>query len=133
MVARPHPVEEVPIDLVLTLPVVFLQVDHSEKFPQVSQGMSQGMLLVGGWLEDVSCLDRLELVEIAKHKHRDTAKHIINHGDLTESEVQIVEEICTNHADLVNDDASQVPEEKPLLCSLPLGHAQEGCPKLEPK
>ena len=133
MVARPHPVEEVPIDLVLTLPVVFLQVDHSEKFPQVSQGMSQGMLLVGGWLEDVSCLDWLELVEITKDKHRDAAKHIVNHGDLTEPEVQIVEEICTNHADLVNDDASQVPEEKPLLCSLPLGHAQEGCPKLEAK
>ena len=88
--------------------------------------MSQGMLLVGGWLEDVSCLDRLELVEISKHKHRDTAKHIINHGDLTESEVQIVEEICTNHADLIDDDAPQVPEQQPFQCPLALGHGKEG-------
>ena len=133
MVARPHPVEEVPIDLVLTLPVVFLQVDHGEKFPQVSQGMSQGMLLVGGLFKDISCLDRLELVEITKDEHRDAAKHIVNHGDLSEPEVQIVEEICGDHADLIDDDAPQVPEQQPFLCPLALGHGEEGCPKFEAK
>ena len=133
MVACPHPVEEVPVDLVLTLPVVFLQVNHGKQFPQVSQGMSQGMLLVGGLFKDISCLDRLELVEITKDEHRDAAKHIVNHGDLTEPEVQIVEEICGDHADLIDDDAPQVPEQQPFLCPLALGHGEEGCPKFEAK
>merc|ERR1719239_228008 len=31
-----HSVQEVPVDFVLTLPMVLLQFDHSEEFPQVS-------------------------------------------------------------------------------------------------
>ena len=128
-----YSVQEVSVDFVLTLPMVLLQVDYSEEFPQVSHGMSQGVLLVGWLFKDISSFGGLELVEVTKDKDRDPPKDCVNHGDLAQPEVQIVEKVCRHHTDLVDDDASQVPEEKPLVCPLLLGHGEEGGAKLEPK
>merc|ERR1719239_295393 len=116
--ASSYSVQEVSIDFVFTLPMVFLQVDHSEEFPQVSNGMGQGMLLVGWLFKHISSFGGLELVEVAKDKDRHPAKDCVNHGDLTQAEVQIVEEVCRHHTDLIDDDAPQIPEEQPLICPL---------------
>ena len=91
------------------------------------------MLLVGGLFEDISCFHGLELVEVAKDEDRDTAEQSVNHGDLAQSEVQVVEHVRGDHADLVDDDEPQVPEEQPLLGSLFLCHRKVGCAKLEAK
>ena len=69
-----NPVEEIPIYFVLSLAVIFHQVDDLEQFPQVSQRVGEGMFLVGGLLKDISGLWRLELEEIAENKERKTSK-----------------------------------------------------------
>ena len=133
MVARPHSVQQVAKDLVFALSVVFLQGDHSEELPQVSQGECQCVLLVGGLLEHISCFDWLELVEVAKSKDTEAPKHGIDHGDFSQSEVQVVQHVCRDHADLIYDDAPKVSEKKPFFCPLVFGHGEEGAAKLEAK
>ena len=91
------------------------------------------MLLVCGGFKNISGLDRLELVEVAKDEHREATKHCVDHGDLPQSEVQVVEHVCRDHADLVNNDAPQVSEEQPLLVPLLLRHAEKHTAKLKPK
>ena len=91
------------------------------------------MLLVGGFFKHISGFHRLELIEVAKHKHREATKHRVNHGDLSQSEVQVVQHVSRDHADLINDDAPEVSEEQPLLIPLLLRHGKKGGAKLEPK
>ena len=131
MVASPHSVQQVAKDFVFALPVVFDQGDHSEQLPQVSQGECQCVLLVSGLFEDISCLHGLQLVEVAKCKHREAPKHGVHHGDFSQSEVQVVQHVCRDHADLVNYDAPQISEQKPLFFPLLLGHGEEGAAELE--
>ena len=90
--------------------MVFYQVDHSKELPQISGGKSQSMLLVGGLLEDISGFDRLELEKVTKQKHAEAPKHIIDHGDLSQAEVEVIEHVCGDHADLIYDDAPEVSE-----------------------
>merc|ERR1711989_161875 len=89
------------------------------------------MLLIGGLFEDISRFDRLELVEVTKDEDRDAAEQSVNHGDLTQSEVQVVEHVSRDHADLVDDNTPQASEENSLLCSLLLWHGEEGRAELE--
>ena len=100
--------------------MILHQVDNLEELPQVSQLVGEGMLLVGGLLEDISGLWRLELVEIAKDDDRQTSKGNIPHGDFSESQVQVVEQICADHRNFVDDDTFQVPEEQSLGSPLSL-------------
>ena len=123
LLACPHSVEQVSVNLVFTLAMVLLKVDHCEEPPQVSQLARQGMLLVGGYVKDVSCLGRLELVEVAKEKDGDTSKNCVKSPSyLSQSEVDVVEHVSRYHTDLVNYEASQVPEQDPLLIPLLLWH-----------
>ena len=131
MVASPHSIEQVSIDLVFPLPVVFYQVDYIKEVPQISCGKSQSMLLVGGLFEDISCFDRLQLVKVTKQKHAEAPKHIIDHGDLSQAEVEVIKHVCRYHADLVNNDAPQISKQKPLFSPLLLRHGEEGGAKLE--
>ena len=133
MVARPHSVQQVAVDLVFALPVVFYQVDHCEELPQVPQGECQGVLFVCGRFKNISRFDGLELVEVTKNKHTEAPKHGVDHGDFSQPEVQVVQHVCRDHADLVNDDALQVSEEKPLFCPLLFRHGEEGAAKLKPE
>ena len=94
MGACPHSVEQVAIDLVFPLPVVFYQVDHSKELPQISSSISKSMLLVGGLLEDISGFDRLELEKVTKQKHAEAPKHSVDHSDLSQPEVEVVQHVC---------------------------------------
>ena len=87
------------------------QVDHSEEVPQISGGKSQSMLLVGGLFEDISCFDRLQLVKVTKQKHAEAPKNGVDHGDLSQAEVEVIEHVCGDHADLIYDDASQISKQ----------------------
>ena len=69
------------------------------------------MLFVDWWLEDVPRLRRLKLIQVTKDKDGDTAKNCVHHSDLSQSEVQVVEEVCRDHRDLVHNDTPEVPEE----------------------
>ena len=89
------------------------------------------MLLVGGLFENISGFDRLELEKITKQKHAEAPKHIIDHGDLSQAEVEVIKHVCRYHADLVNNDAPQISKQKPLFSPLLLRHGEEGGAKLE--
>ena len=78
-----HPVQQVPIRLVVALTMVGFKVDNSEKSPQVSNGVGQGVLFVRRLLEDVSGFWRLELIQVTKDKNRDAAKDPVNHCDFS--------------------------------------------------
>ena len=131
MISCPHSVQQVPIDLVLSLAMVLLQAHHSEKLPQVSQGVGHGMLFVYRRLEDIPRLWRLKLKEVTKDKDGDTTKNCVHHGDLSQSEVQVVKEVCRNHRDFVHNDTPEVPEEQSFGSPLSLRHREEGRPELE--
>ena len=72
------------------------------------------MLLVGGLLKDISGLWRLELKEVAKDHDGNPSKWNVPHGDFSQSQVQVVEQISADHRYFVDDDALQVPEEQSL-------------------
>ena len=131
LVSCPHSVQKVPVDLVLTLAMVLFKAYHSEKLPQVSERVGQSMLLVDRRLEDIPGFWGLKLVQVAKDKDRDATKDCVHHGDLSQSEVQVVEKICRNHGDLVHYDTPEVPEEESFGIPLFLRHGEEGGAKLE--
>ena len=131
LVSSPHSVQQVPVDLVFTLAMVLFQAYHREELPQVSERVGQSMLLVDRRLEDISGFWRLKLIQVAKDKDRDATKDGVHHGDLSQSEVQVVEKIRRNHGDLIHDDTPEVPEEDSFGSPLFLRHGEEGGAKLE--
>ena len=72
----------------------------------------------GGLLEDISGLWRLELEEITKDKDRETSKGNVSHGDFSQSQVQVVEQVCADHRYFIDDNTFQVPEEQSLVSPL---------------
>ena len=89
------------------------------------------MLLVYWQLEHIPGFWRLKLIEVTKDKDGDTAKNCVHHSDLSQSEVQVVKEVCRNHRDFVHDDTPEVPEEQSFGSPLSLRHREEGRPEFE--
>ena len=79
------------------------------------------MLLVGGLFKDISGFWRLELKEIAEdHDGKSSEGSVFSHGDFSQSQVQVVEQINADHRYFIDDDALQVSEEQSLGSSLSL-------------
>ena len=126
-----QPVEQISVCLVFILPVVFFKVHHSELPPQVSQLICDSVFLVHGLLEHVSCLGWLELEKVPKEHNRQASHDLVHLRDFSQPQVQVVEKISADHADLVHNDAFQLSEEDPFILSHLVRHGKIARSKFE--